>query len=60
MTNKQRDLIRYIEDHGHQAHAHCNWTGDDDLRVMSYDQWGFKHWETIPALWLTVREWLGY
>ncbi len=60
MTDKQRQLIRYIEDHGHQAQK-CHIHDDGQhLIVGSYDQHGLEHWECIPALWLTVREWLGY
>ena len=57
MTDKQRDLIQYIEDHGHHAIAHSD---NDHLVVTSSDKPESKHWEIIPALWLPVREWLGY
>lgn len=56
MTPKQRQLINYIEGHGHQAYA---LTGDEILAV-SEGQHGHEDWDVIPALWLPVREWLGY
>ena len=57
MTPKQRQLIHYIEGHGHRAYA---LTTGDAVLAISEDQHGRKHWDMIPALWLTVREWLGY
>ena len=57
MTAKQRQLINYLEGHGHQAYA---LTGGDEILAVSEDQYGRKHWNVMPALWLTVREWLGY
>ena len=60
MTDKQRDLIRYIEDHGQQAHECYVCNDDQHLTVGSHDQHGREHWECIPALWTRVRDWLGY
>lgn len=57
MTPKQAQLIDYIIDHGQIAQA-----SDDPqhLIVTSQDQYARPYTECIPALWFTVREWLGY
>ncbi len=57
MTDKQRQLIRYIEDHGHRGRIN---RADTLLAVTSYDQHGQEYTDIIPATWQAVREWLGY
>ena len=57
MTKTQRDLIRYIQGHGHTAYVSVD---HQHLIVASYDNHGVRHTEVIDSLWLTVREWLGY
>ena len=57
MTDQQRQLIQYIEGHGHKAYALS--TGDAILAIPT-DQHGRKYWDVLAPLWLTVREWLGY
>ena len=57
---KTTQLIRYIKEHGQQAHECYVCNDGEHLTVGCLDQFGHEHWECIPALWLTVREWLGY
>ena len=57
MTPKQRQLINYIEGHGHQAYALA---GGDEILAVSRDQHGHEDWDVLTPTWQAVREWLGY
>lgn len=46
-------LLSYIRDHGHK----CRATVDGTLLVQDTPD---SEWETIPATWTAVRDWLGY
>ena len=57
MTAKQRQLINYIEGHGHQAYALA---GRAAILAISRDQHGRKHWDLLAPTWRAVHGWLGY
>ena len=57
MTDKQRELIQYIEGHGHQAYA---LTTGDAILAISHDQHSRKHRDVLAPTWNAMRGWLGY